>query len=103
MARIEEDDIGEFIFGCLVFLVVAGFITAMITSIYSGSSNSKRTAEISSRSDSYVILTAGKYTNTYYTTRSTIEISEHGACISFTDNSTSKPVSACTQFTIKAN
>lgn len=103
MARIEEDDIGEFIFGCLLFMIIGGFIITLVLSISSGSSNSKRIAEISSRSDSYIILTAGKYTNTYYTNRSTIEISEHGACISFTDNSTIKPVAACTQFTIKAN
>lgn len=94
MSRTNEEDIGGFIFICFICIIFfGGILTIIITS---------KQAPIP-ESDSYVLLTSGKNTNIYYTNRSTVKITENGACIYFIDNSTSKPVEACTQFTIKAH
>lgn len=94
MSRIYEEDIGAFIFICFIYIVFFGGMLAIIVT--------SKQAPIP-ESDSYVLLTSGKNTNIYYAIRSTVKITENGACISFIDNSTSKPVEACTQFTIKAH
>lgn len=95
MLKTNEEDIGEFIFVCFICVVFFGGILAIIFC-------TSKQAPIP-ESDSYVLLTSGKNTNIYYANRSTVKITENGACISFIDNSTSKPVEACTQFTIKAH
>lgn len=107
MARIEDNDLNDFILGSLIVVigiaVLIGLITVAYNTFTTFENKKTKLAELKSKSDSYVLLTSGKYTNTYYTTRSTIQVTEHGSCIAFIDNSTSTPVSACTQFIIKAN
>ena len=107
MARIEEDDVSELIFGSLLVViaitVIIGLIIVASTTFTSSENRKTKLAELKSKSDSYVELTSGKYTNIYYTTKATIQVTEHGTCISFTDNSTDTTISACTQFIIKAN
>ena len=83
------------IFGLFLFLFVRGFDNA--------STRDKALIELKAKSDSYILLTSGRYENIYYTNTSTINITGDGVCISFIDNSSSKPVSACTQFIIKGN
>lgn len=106
MARSEDNDLNDFILGSLIVVigiaVLIGLITVAYNTFTSFENKKTKLAELN-KSDSYVLLTSGKYTNTYYTTRSTIQVTEHGSCITFIDNSTSTPVSACTQFIIKAN
>ena len=106
MVRIEDNDLDDFIFGSLIVVIAIAVIIGLIivaSNISTSFENKKKLAELKSKSDSRVLLTTGRYAQEYYTTKSTIKTTEGGTCISFKDNSTNQPISACTQFIIKAN
>lgn len=96
-------DINPDMFGFAIFIIFGLFLFLLVRGFDNASNRDKALIELKAKSDSYVLLTSGKYENIYYTNSSTIKITENGSCISFIDNSTSKPVSACTQFIIKGN
>lgn len=107
MVRIEDNELDDFIFGSLIVVIAIAVIIGLIivaSNIFTSFENKKtKLAELKSKSDSRVLLTTGRYAQEYYTTKSTIKTTEGGTCISFKDNSTNQPISACTQFIIKAN
>lgn len=102
MARIDNGFIfRSFIVVSFITLTI-GLIIGIFNTLTSLENRKTKLAELKFKSDSYVELTSGKYTYIYYTTKSTIQVTEQGTCISFTDNSTNTPMSACTQFIVKA-
>ena len=92
----DLDDFCDFL-GLMLLLIIIGGI-ALICAALNGEDRKK---EIIGRSDSVVILSMGKSTSSYYTTKQSITFVSDNKCISFIDNTLNTTSTACGDFIIK--